>query len=142
MELVPDTDRLVTPVIAPLKTALPVIVNEFVPPAMVELLVTVEPCRVLVALVPVKVTAPLYCWVPVVVMLAAILVPELWLEVVCKLVNGVPPTTPLKVMLPTPASTANAFAPATVLLKLMLLPVEDAPVEARLTELPSVTAPV
>ena len=76
------------------------------------------------------------------VMLAAILVPELWLEVVCKLVNGVPPTTPLKVMLPTPASTANAFAPATVLLKLMLLPVEDAPVEARLTELPSVTAPV
>jgi hypothetical protein len=61
MELVPETDRLVTPVIAPLKTALPVIVNEFVPPAMVELVVTVEPCRVLVAPVPVKVTAPVYC---------------------------------------------------------------------------------
>ena len=58
IEVVPETDRFVTPVIAPPKTALPVIVKALAPPAIVELVVMVVPCSVLVAPVPVSVTAP------------------------------------------------------------------------------------
>ena len=58
IEVVPETDKLLTPVIVLPKMALPVIVNALVPPAMVELAVMVVPCSVLVAPVPVKVTAP------------------------------------------------------------------------------------
>ena len=56
--VVPDTLKLVTSVTAPFNTALPVIVNEFAPPAIVELAVMVVPCKVLLAPVPVSVTAP------------------------------------------------------------------------------------
>lgn len=55
---VPETERLVILLSTPLNTALPVIVRAFAPPAMVELVVTVVPCRVRVAPVPVRVTAP------------------------------------------------------------------------------------
>ena len=58
IEVVPETDKLLTPVIVLPKTALPVIVSELLPPAIVELAVIVVPCNVLVAPVPVKVTAP------------------------------------------------------------------------------------
>ncbi len=59
IDVVPETLRMVTSVIAPPKTALPVIVSALVPPAMVELAVIVVPCKVRVAPVPVSVTAPL-----------------------------------------------------------------------------------
>ena len=58
IEVVPETDKFVTLVIAPPKTALPVIVRALAPPAIVELAVMVVPCKVLVAPVPVSVTAP------------------------------------------------------------------------------------
>ena len=58
-DAVPETERLVTPVTAPLNTALPEMVRALEPPAKVELVVTVLPCRVRVAPEPVKVTAPL-----------------------------------------------------------------------------------
>ncbi len=58
IEVVPETPRLVIAEIAPPKTALPVIVSALAPPAMVELAVTVVPCKVLVAPVPDSVTAP------------------------------------------------------------------------------------
>ena len=58
IEVVPETDKLLTPVIVLPKIASPVIVSELLPPAMVELAVMVVPCRVLVALLPVMVIAP------------------------------------------------------------------------------------
>ena len=58
IEVVPETESVVSPVILPPKTALPVMAKAFVPPAIVELAVMVVPCRVLVAPVPVSVTAP------------------------------------------------------------------------------------
>ena len=58
IEVVPETDKFVTLVIAPPKTALPVIVRALAPPAIVELAVIVVPSNVLVAPVPVKVIAP------------------------------------------------------------------------------------
>ena len=56
--VVPDTLKAVTPVTAPPKDAAPVIAKVLLPPASVELNVTVEPVSVRVAPVPVKVTAP------------------------------------------------------------------------------------
>ena len=52
----PDTLKFTTPEIAPLITELPVIVKELVPPAIVVVLVIVEPVNVLSA--PLNVTAP------------------------------------------------------------------------------------
>ncbi len=56
IDVVPDTLKFVTPVIAPPKTALPVIESALVPPAIVELVVMVVPCNVLSPLA--SVTAP------------------------------------------------------------------------------------
>ncbi len=56
IDVVPETLRVVTSVIAPPKTALPVIVSALVPPAMVELVVIVVPWRVRSP--PESVTAP------------------------------------------------------------------------------------
>ena len=64
MVLVPLTLRVVTPVSAPPKLALPVTVSALLPPATVLLKVTVLALSVLAA--P-KVTAPLYACVPLVV---------------------------------------------------------------------------
>ena len=63
--VVPDTDKSVTLEIAPLNTALPVIVRPFAPPATVELKVALVPVS---AILPVaKLTAPVYVCVPEVV---------------------------------------------------------------------------
>ena len=64
MVVVPLTLRVLTPVTAPPKLALPVTAREFAPPATVLVKVTVLPTRVVLA--P-KVTAPLYACVPLVV---------------------------------------------------------------------------
>ncbi len=58
IEVVPETLKLVISVISPPKTALPIIVSAFEPPAMVELVVTVVPSKVIVTPAPVIVTAP------------------------------------------------------------------------------------
>ena len=70
--------------------------------------------------------------------------PEL---VIVSVDKEVVPIAPLTLMVPEEpllivSAWVLAFVPLTVLLKLMLLPNELAPVEARLTELPRVTAPV
>ena len=52
----PDTLNILTPEIAPLITELPVIVKELFPPAIVVVLVIVEPVNVLFP--PLNVTAP------------------------------------------------------------------------------------
>ena len=64
MVLVPLTLRVVTPVTAPPKLALPVTTSALLPPATVLVKVTVVPVNVLAA--P-NVTAPLYACVPLVV---------------------------------------------------------------------------
>ncbi len=71
------------------------------------------------------------------------IVPELCVDVVARLVSAVPlPTVLLKVILPIPEVIVSALAPFTVLLNEILFPVEDAPVDAAVMELPKVTAPV
>jgi hypothetical protein len=70
--------------------------------------------------------------------------PEL---VIVSVDKEVVPIAPLTLIVPEePLLMVNAWVlalvPLTVLLKLMALPVELAPVEARFTELPRVTAPV
>ena len=64
----PDTLNILTPEMAPLITEAPVIVNELVPPAIVEELVIVVPVNVLSA--PLNVTAPEYVCIPEVLTLA------------------------------------------------------------------------
>ena len=72
-----------------------------------------------------------------------IVVPVACVEVVARLVSAVLlPTVLLKVILPVPAVIVSALAPFTVLLNEILFPVEDAPVDAAVMELPKVTAPV
>ena len=53
---VPDTDKLVTPVIVPSTSALPVIVKLLLPPLMVETLLIVVPLKIRSP--PDRVTAP------------------------------------------------------------------------------------
>ena len=70
-------------------------------------------------------------------------IPVAWVVVRAKEDNTLePPTTPPKLMAPTPALTVKALAPLIVLLKEMALPVEALPVEAKVIELPKVIAPV
>ena len=54
----------------------------------------------------------------------------------------VPPTPPLKVMLPAPELMINALEPLIVLLNEIALPAELLPNELNVIEFPSVTAPV
>ena len=96
---VPDTDKLVTPDIAPSKSKLPVTVKAFDPPVTAAS-VTVEPCSVLSP--PESVVVPEYDCVPVVVTFAPILdVPD-----TDKLVT--PDIAPSKSKLPV---TVKAFDP-------------------------------
>ena len=78
-----------------------------------------------------------------VVISAPRIMPEECVEVVATLVNAVvPPTAPLKVMLPTPEVIVSARAPFTVELNDTLLPVELFPKVESVRSAPSVTAPV
>lgn len=56
--VVPEMDKLVMLLRAPLTTALPEIVRALEPPAMEELVVIVVPCKVRTAPVPASVTGP------------------------------------------------------------------------------------
>ncbi len=70
-------------------------------------------------------------------------VPEVWVEVVANLVKAVVlPTVLPNLIAPVPALIVSALAPLIVLVKEMLLPADDAPVEAAVIEAPKVTAPV
>ena len=112
--------------------AVPVTVNVAVVRLPLKVTKVLEEVFVITMLVPV-VTAPLN-----------VAPPEL---VIVNVDNEVVPTAPLTLMVPVePLLIVSAWVlvlvPLTVLLNEMLLPAANAPVESRVIELPSVTAPV
>ena len=103
IEVVPETDKFVTLVIAPPKTALPVIVKALVPPVRVLSKVTVVPALSMVVLAVLKVMGLPKFIAPVVMMLPPeIVIPadpeEAFVVRLAKLV--IAPKVLLKIMVP------------------------------------------
>ena len=134
--LVPLTLRVVTPVTAPPKLALPVTTSALLPPATVLVKVTVLPTRVVAA--P-NVTAPVYACVLLVVTERSVMAPD---PLMLRLLSAtVAPTVELKVTAPLPCAIVRLCVPAVVPLT-VLLKVTALLVVVRVVLAPKVTAPV